>query len=120
MTSPLEGSLAKTIGKAFNNLFLSATLSREVAIDSPAPEPGEPAQTVTQEFNCKAIVEEYSDYYKLQNLVQANERKILVLADSLNTEPKQNDKITIRSKTYTVVSIGTDPAKATWELRATS
>jgi hypothetical protein len=120
VASPLEGSLAKTIGKTFNNLFLSATLSREVAIDSPAPEPGEPAQTVTQTFSCKAITEEFSDYYKLQNLVQANERKILVLADSLNTEPKQNDKITIRNKTYTVVSVGTDPAKATWELRATS
>lgn len=119
MASPLEGSLAKTIGKAFNNIFLNATLAREVAVDSPAPEPGEPANTVTQEFNCKALTEEYSDYYKLQNMVQANERKILVLANSLNTTPQQNDKITIRSNTYTVVSVGTDPALATWELRAT-
>lgn len=119
MASPLEGSLAISIGKAFNKLFLDAVLSRDVAVDSPAPEPGEPANVVPVQYPCKAIVEEFSDYYKLQNLVQANERKILVLADSLNTEPRQNDKITIRNKTYTVVSISTDPAKATWELRAT-
>lgn len=120
MVSPLDGSLAKIIGRAMNGLFLDATLTRDVAQDSPAPEPGNPPVIVTVDYTCKAIVEEFSDFYKLQSLVQANERKILVLANSITTAPMQNDRVTIRGKTYTVVSVSTDPALATYELRATA
>lgn len=120
MSSPLDGSLAATIGKSFNKLFLDATLERDVPQDSPAPEPGNPPVTITVQYACKGITEEFSDFYKLQSLVQANERKILILAASLSTEPKAGDRVTIRGAKYTVVSVGTDPAKATWELRATA
>ena len=100
--------------------FLPSVLTRDVEQDSPAPDPGNPPNIVQVEYPCKGIVEDYSDFYKLQSLVQANERKILVLANSLATVPQENDKITIRGKTYTVVSVGSDPALATYELKATS
>lgn len=120
MTSPLEGSLARTIGKAMASTFIAATLTRDVEQDSPAPEPGNPPNIVQVDYPCRAIVSEFSDFYKLQSLVQANERKILVLAASLSTVPQENDRITIRGKTYAVVSVSTDPALATYELRATA
>lgn len=119
MASPLSGSLAATIGKAFNKLFLDATLTRDVPQDSPAPEPGNPPVLVAVDYSCKAIVSEFSDFYKLQSLVQGNDRKILVLAASLSVEPKEGDRISIQGQTHSVVSVGSDPAKATWELRAT-
>lgn len=100
--------------------FIAATLTRDVEQDSPAPEPGNPPNIVTVEYPCKGIVAEYSDFYKLQSLVTANERKILVLANSLATVPVENDRITIRGKTYTVVSVASDPALATYELKATA
>jgi len=124
MASFLEGALAAKIGAAFNNIFLSATLSRDT-FGTP-PSPGEPGAVTTATYPCKAIHEEWSTSFLSGGLIVSGDRKILVLAASLAVEPMPRDRITIRGETFTVVpgdsagapAVSTDPAKATWTLRA--
>lgn len=116
MASPLEGSLARTIGGAMRGLFLPATLTRDVVPSSPAYDPLDPPAAVPVEYSCKAIVESYSDKFRLEGLVAANERKVLILATSLSVRPQMLDRVTIRGITFTLSDkIKTDPAEAVWE-----
>lgn len=126
MTSPLLGSLAKTIGTAMAPLFLDATLTRDVlgVIVDPADPPA-PTQTT---FVCRAIEEEYGSFDRGQGLVGETDVQVLILANSLATDPKSLDRITIRAKTVTIVAGGSggmppvksDPARATWLCRCRS
>lgn len=96
------------------DVFLDAALYRDDAgvggsDFDPAP-PGTP-----QQFACKAIHDSYSDYFQKGGLVEANDRKVLILATSLSIAPVQGDRITIDGLTLTIVNVKTDPAKAVWE-----
>lgn len=117
MASPLEGALARQVGSAFKALFLPATLTRDVVPSSPAYDPFDPPAPVPVEYPCKAIVEAYADKFRLEGLVAANERKVLILATSLSVRPQPQDRVTIRGITFTVVDVKTDPAEALWECR---
>jgi hypothetical protein len=128
MPSLLEGALAAKIGKAFAGIFLDATLSRD-SFASPNPEkPWEPGDPTTATYPCKAIHEEWGARFLAGGLVLAGERKVLILASTLATEPQPGDRITIRGETFIVAQAGsasqppvsTDPAKATWTLRASA
>ncbi len=118
MASPLEGSLAATIGAAMAFLFLDATLARNVA--GTITDPADPPVPTEATYACKAIVEDFAERFRLDGTVQANERKVLILATTLSVTPQPNDRITIRSTTYTVMTVATDPALATWELKCRS
>lgn len=117
MASPLDGEIARQVGAAFNALFLPATLTRDAVPSSPAYEPFDPPAPVSVEYSCRAIVEAYSDKFRLEGLVQANERKVLILATSLSVRPQPQDRVTIRGITFTVVDVKTDPAEAVWECK---
>jgi len=118
MTSPLEGSLAATIGQAMSFLFLDATLARDVA--GTITDPADPPVPTEASYTCKAIVEDYAERFRLDGTVKFNERKVLILATTLSVTPLPNDRITIRSATYTVMAVASDPALATWELKVRS
>jgi hypothetical protein len=123
MVSPLLGSLAATIGKAMSPIFLDAVLTRDVPVSS--PDPADPLPPTTTTFPCKAIEDEFDSGTMGGGLVSDTDVKLLILASTLATDPKNLDRITIRGRTYTVVPEGTsglkaimtDPARATWELR---
>src|SRR5665213_931211 len=102
MTSPLLGSLAKTIGKAMAGLFLDATLTRDV--QEVGPDPADPPPPTQVHYTCKAIEQEYSSGVRGQGLVASNDIEVLILADSLAVEPQSLDRITIRGKTLTIVA----------------
>jgi hypothetical protein len=113
VTSPLSGSLARTIGSAFSWLFLDAVLS----VDSVAGggDPFDPPAPTTTTYACKAIVDDYSDYYRANGLVGAKDRKILILATSVAVLPRQGNRVTVGGDTFTIISVKTDPATAVWE-----
>lgn len=115
MTSPLAGSLARTIGAGFNTLFLPAVLVRDVP--QVGGDPADPLPPIPANFPCKAIVEGYSDYFKANNLVNASDRKVLILATSVGVRPKPDDRITIAGITFTLQDVSTDPAEAVWTCR---
>lgn len=122
MTSPLAGSLAKTIGGAFKSLFFDAVLTRDGPTTGPDydPTPGAPLT-----FACKAIVEVYSVSFRAAGLVQQNERRVLILAASLNIQdvdasrrkPQPGDVLTINGTTFSILEVETDPATAIWTCR---
>lgn len=124
MASPLD-AIAGKIGKAFSGIFYDAILSRDGNMPDPT-KPGEPGAVTTTTYPCKAIHEEWGTRYLTGGLVQASDRKVLILASTLSIDPLPGDRITIRGEIFTVVgegtsgqpAISTDPAKATWTLRA--
>lgn len=66
---------------------------------------------------CKALVTEYTAWQRQAMGIPANERKILILAATLDGAPKPSDKITIQDRTWSIVDVGSDPANATYECR---
>lgn len=126
MTSPLESSLALSIGRGMSGLFLDCTLERDVdAPSSPSPDPWDEGLKTTLTYSCKGIHEEYEVGWIAGGTVSAKDRRVLILASSLEVEPQPGDRITIRGETFTVVppdtggrvAVSTDPAKAVWDLR---
>lgn len=127
MVSPLEGSIAKTVNKAFSKLFLSAVLTREVRTNGGPLDEGTTSLTT---FTCRALDLEYGASIHAQGFVADTDVNIMILADSLATEPQPLDRIAINrrgiTKTFVVVPASTggmqcikkDPANATWECRA--
>ena len=118
MTSPLEGKIAAAVGKAFTGIFYDATVIRTVPGTPTVGEEWVPVDPTTTEYPCKGMVDTYSDYAVANSLVDAQDRKILILASSLSITPTNGDKVTIRGATYTVLEVKTDPALSVWELRA--
>jgi hypothetical protein len=114
MISPLTNSIANTIYKAMKGLFLDATITRDTITPSSPDVPFDPPTPTQTDYACKAIVEEYSDFYKLNGLVRDNERKFIILNKSLSITPQPGDRITIRGQTYSISSVVADPALATW------
>lgn len=96
-------------------VFYDAVLTRE--IPGTGGDPFDPPAPTTVTYGCKAIVEGYSDYFKKNGLVDAKDRKVLVLADSLEVTPEPGDRITVQNITFTVVTVATDPATALWEIQ---
>jgi hypothetical protein len=118
MASPLQGLIASKIGAAFASIFYEATLKRTTRTAvSGAPAWDKTSATVA-EYACRGMVDQYSDYKKANSLVKAGDRKILITATSLATEPVPGDEVTIRGETFKVIDVVTDPAKAVWELQA--
>lgn len=117
MTSFLEGSLARTIGKALKSTFIDAVLERDGPTTGPDydPVPGAPVT-----FACKVVPDEFSDYFRAQGLVNANESKVIILASTLATEPTPGDRITFRDKTFTLIDAKPDPAIATWTCKVSA
>lgn len=117
MTSPLEGSLARQVNSALQGIFLAATLSRDT-LDSSGDAVFDPPAPTTQTYSCRAIVDVYSKYLISQGMVQANERKVLILAQSLTVSPVPGDRVTVQGATYEILDVSTDPATAVWECRS--
>lgn len=115
MTSLLEGDLAKTIGSAFKGLFLDAVLTRETPGEG--GDPFDPPPPVVTTYDCKGLVEAYSDYFRKSGLVSQSDRKVLILAASLAVKPQAGDRVTIQHITFTLSEVSADPATAVYECR---
>ncbi len=116
MASPLEGSIATTIHGAFKSIFYDATVDRTVVVGGDVYDPTSGTPTTTS-YTCKGMVDEYTRFERQNSQIEANDRKILVLANSLSITPELDDTITIRSATYTILSVDIDPANAVWVIQ---
>jgi len=74
-------------------------------------------QGTTTDYAGKGFIEDYTDKERLEGGVPETDRKILLLADSVNTEPSPQDRITVRGQTYQVIMGKTDPAQAVYVLQ---
>lgn len=109
-------SLPDIISGALSDVFRDATLTRITPNVSDGR--GGYTQTTTTDA-CKALVTEYTAWQKQALGIPANERKILILAATLNSglAPKPADTVTIQGRTWSIVEVGSDPANATYECR---
>lgn len=119
MTSPLLGSIARSIYNGMKGVFYDAVLVRTTPGTPNPSTPYIPATDTTASYACKAIVEQYSDHQIANGLVNASDRKILVLVNSLSVVPQvATDSITVLGTTYKIVApVKTDPARAVWEVK---
>lgn len=119
MASPLSGSMAASIYLGLKNIFLDATLIHDVASsNSPDIDAFDiPAPTATS-YTCKAIVEMYSEAARAEGFANQSDRRVIILNDSLSVTPVSNDRITIRSATYVIITVEADPALVTWVCKA--
>jgi hypothetical protein len=113
MTSPLSGSLAAAVYKGMKALFLDATLVRDT-ITVPSPDTFDPAAPTQTTYTCKAIRDNYSNYDMQNNLIAVGDAKILILANSISTQPTNQDRVTIQGTTFSIVNVLVDPALAVW------
>ena len=120
MTSPLEGKIAATIGKAFASTFYDATLVRVTPGTVDPDEPWVPVADTITNYACKGMIDTYSAYHLANSLVEADDRRILILASSLSVTPTENDTVTIRGSSYSIIDVKTDPAIAVYELQCRS
>lgn len=121
MASPLRGPLAKTIGKALQGIMYPMTLKR-VTIEY---ELGGVVNEVIEEWPCRGMVEDFdalalqrAQAYADSSIITPGDRKFTILASTLAEPPKPLDYILLDGKQYTVRSVATDPAGATWSLVA--
>ncbi len=118
--SLLTGEIAAIVYGAFKDIFLDAVLTRDTpSTNSPDVDRFDPPLPTSTTYACKAIVEMYSQRLRQDGLIKANERKVLILANSISVTPEPDDRITIRGITFTICKdgVGTDPALAVWECR---
>ena len=119
MTSPLSGSIAAAVYSGLKNLFLDGTLTKDTASsNSPDIDSFDPPAPMATGYTCKVMVETYSQFLRAGGTIKANERKVLILTNSLNVSPSPGDRVTVRGVVFTVVEVTADPALATWECRA--
>lgn len=123
MTGLLDGVLADMIADGLGPMFLDATLTRmEANAGDNDWTPGTPFEV---SYDCKAMHDAWGASTISGGLVDAADRKVMILASTLSTTPIPGDRINIRDETFIVVSNGrgqpavtTDPAQAVWTIRA--
>ena len=115
MISPLSGSIAKTIHKAMRKIFLDAILTRDVpAMNSPDIDPFDPPAPNSVDYSCKAIGESFAETFMVHGVVKNQDRRILILANSLSVTPTVDDRITYGGITYVIIAVEVDAANAVW------
>lgn len=117
MTSILS-SIQATVASALSGMFFDATLTRDAETDDV-----DPAAPSTSTFSCKALVDDYSDYLKMNGVIKEGERRVLILAGTLSTRPIATDRIAATdatgvTATYNILEVKTDPAVAVWECKS--
>jgi hypothetical protein len=72
------------------------------------------------DYACKGLVSDYAVGQIDNTLVQQGDRKVLLIARSIGggaVEPKPSDRVTIESRTYTVIAVTRDAAAAAYHLQ---
>ena len=115
--SILDG-LPDLIANALGDVFRDATLKIPGTPTSDGQggwTPGAPTSKT-----CKALVEDYSDFRRHSLGIPANDRKIIMLAASIQDDatPEVGQTITAEGRDWQIVAVSRDPAAATYELQA--
>lgn len=116
MPSPLQGGIAKTIGKALGGVMYPVTLSR-VTDSVYDPDTATVIPGTSESFPARGMVDNWGAYHLANQLVQAGDRKVTILAASLSTTPAAGDAVTADGQTWQVIAVQSDPAKAVWTLQ---
>ena len=104
------------VNDAFGDVFYDAVMTVDVPQDS--PDPADPLPPVQVTYPAKAYVEKYSAYMRANSLVEASDRKVIVLTKSLAIEPVKNARITVQGITFTIIDYDDGGSnRSVWEIR---
>lgn len=109
-----DGKLAKTIASALAGVMYPITLKRVVPGEY-EPGVGMGPDTITT-YTAKGMVDSFSPAEIQAGIVMASDRKVTLLASGLSITPTPTDKVVVDGVDLTIVSVSSDPAKATWTL----
>lgn len=115
--SILEGELAEVIAEALIDADVPFAMSLTRTTITPPPNDWTPGTEVTETFQCQGFIETYSDLLKAGTFIQEGDRKAVILTVTLSTTPTLTDLLIVHGRTYSIHSIGYDPARATIELQ---
>lgn len=104
------------IGAAFGDtslFFSDATLTRATGSGGW----GEDMGSVTT-YPCKAMVEAYSDHLRGAAGIPDTDVKLMIVGTSIATDPFKGDTVTMGGRSWALIRVDTDPARAMWTCQA--
>ena len=120
MPNIFNANIASIVNKALGPLVFNQVLTKSVKTEDPAD--STKVITVETDYPCKGFIDEFKDEWVNGTTVKVNDRKIVILGDSLATGivPEPGDKILAEAKSWTIVKEGVkrDPAGATYECQS--
>lgn len=112
--------IAKIVGDATKGQLLPATITSRTLADPDVNNPTAAPTPTETSHTCEGIVDMYKDFFIDGERVRTEDRKILIIAESITpaVDPKPGDDVTIEGTTYAVVGTPErDPAAASWVLQ---
>ena len=112
-----DGKLAATVANALAGIVYPITL-RRAGGDVYDPISGGVVPGTPVDHAARGFLSSFSTLEFQAGLVEAGDIKITVLAAGLAVEPTPStDTVIHDGRTFTIVSVKSDPAKATWTLQ---
>ncbi len=111
-----DGKLARTIAAALAGVMYPITIRRTLP-GTYDPSTGGVTPGAVTDYSARGTVDSFSPTEIQAGLVQATDRKVTLLAEGLGIVPNPaTDTILTDGTTLAVVSVRSDPARATWEI----
>ena len=120
MTELFGSDVARLIDQSMSRGLIPGTLFRAVAKTTRSTLTGGFDKEETEIFKFRGIAQFYRDNEVDNELIKHSDRKILIIAKSLDTVPLLGDKITLETEddTYSIIRINRDPAQASYICQA--
>lgn len=118
MTSRLRRAVPKLLARSLDPELVDLVYQE---IEQVPVDPAKPWEGTTERVTvhrCRGFVDQFSRFEVAQSLVQANDRKVAIAADTLDVEPTEEGRLVVGGQTLSIVSVRSDPLGATWEIQA--
>ena len=110
----LNGQLSAVFNRAFAGIYLPATLH---VSGSGYDDAGNPTAGADIDYDCRAMIDDMSEVARAQAGYTERERRIMVLADSVDVVPTTNDSVTVKGERYAIMDVNSDPAESYYSMR---
>ena len=104
------------IGAVFEDtslFFSDATLTRAGGSGGWSEDEG-----TAQNHPCKALLAAYSDHLRAVAGIPDTDVKLMIVGTSIATEPLKGDTVTLNGRSWALIRVDTDPARAMWTCQA--
>lgn len=71
-----------------------------------------------QAYDCKAMVEAYSDQLRAMADIPDADVKLMIVGTSISVDPLNGDAVTVGGRSWSVIHVDVDPARAMWSCQA--
>ena len=72
----------------------------------------------SQVHPCKALLAAYSDHLRAVAGIPDTDVKLMIVGTSIATEPLKGDTVTLNGRSWALIRVDTDPARAMWTCQA--